>query len=444
MATIGDLRMHIDQTVTLGAWLTDKSSKGKLHFLKLRDGTGFVQATVFKNDVSEDVFEAARRLTQEQAVRITGVVRADERAPGGVEIAVRDLVVEADNVGEYPITPKEHGVDFLLDHRHLHVRHRRPWAILRVRDAVQTALNDFFHEEGFIRFDAPFFTPNAAEGTTNLFEIDLFGEDKAYLSQSGQLYAEAGALAFGKVYTFGPTFRAEKSKTRRHLLEFWMVEPEVAPSSHEENMNLQERMVSFVVRRVLERHAEELRILERDVEKLRPASEGNFPRVTYTDALDLLRRVIESGELPENVPADTQPVEWGDDFGAPHETIIGAQFDRPVIIERYPAAIKAFYMQPDPQDPRVALCDDMIAPEGYGEIIGGSERIHDFDLLRRRVEEHDLPMDAFEWYLDLRRYGSVPHAGFGLGLERLVAWITGIDHLREAIAFPRMLTRMRP
>lgn len=444
MATIGDLRMHIDQTVTLGAWLTDKSSKGKLHFLKLRDGTGFVQATVFKNDVSEDVFEAARRLTQEQAVRITGVVRADERAPGGVEIAVRDLVVEADNVGEYPITPKEHGVDFLLDHRHLHVRHRRPWAILRVRDAVQTALNDFFHEEGFIRFDAPFFTPNAAEGTTNLFEIDLFGEDKAYLSQSGQLYAEAGALAFGKVYTFGPTFRAEKSKTRRHLLEFWMVEPEVAPSSHEENMNLQERLVSFVVRRVLERHAEELRILERDVEKLRPASQGNFPRVTYTEALDLLRRVIESGDLPENVPADTQPVEWGDDFGAPHETIIGAQFDRPVLIERYPAAIKAFYMQPDPQDPRLALCDDMIAPEGYGEIIGGSERIHDFDLLRRRVEEHDLPMDAFEWYLDLRRYGSVPHAGFGLGLERLVAWITGIDHLREAIAFPRMLTRMRP
>ncbi|WP_027480969.1 asparagine--tRNA ligase [Deinococcus pimensis] len=444
MAFIRDLGKHIDETVTLDAWLTDKSSKGKLHFLKLRDGTGFAQATVFKNDVTEDVFEAARRLSQEQAVRVTGVVRADDRAPGGVELAVRDLVVGAEGQGEYPITPKEHGIDFLLDRRHLHVRHRRPWAILRVRDAVQRALTDFFHEEGFIRFDAPFFTPNAAEGTTNLFEIDLFGEDKAYLSQSGQLYAEAGALSFGKVYTFGPTFRAEKSKTRRHLLEFWMIEPEVAPSTHDENMALQERMISFVVRRVLERHAEELRVLERDVEKLRPASEGNFPRVTYTDALDLLRRVIASGNLPENVPADTQPVEWGDDFGAPHETIIGAQFDRPVIIERYPAAIKAFYMQPDPQDPRVALCDDMIAPEGYGEIIGGSERIHDYDLLRRRIEEHDLPMEAFEWYLDLRRYGSVPHAGFGLGLERLVAWITGIDHLREAIPFPRMLTRMTP
>jgi len=444
MVSITNLKQHTEQEITLTAWLTDKSSKGKLHFLKLRDGTGFVQATVFKNDVSDDVFECARRLTQEQSVRVTGVVRADDRAPGGVEIAVRDLAVVGENNGEYPITPKEHGVEFLLDNRHLHVRHRRPWAVLRIRDAVQRAIMDFFHEQGFIRFDAPFFTPNAAEGTTNLFEINLFDEDKAYLSQSGQLYAEAGALAFGRVYTFGPTFRAEKSKTRRHLLEFWMIEPEVAPSSHEENMSLQEALVSFVVRRVLEQHQPELDILGRDLSKLRPAAEGNYPRVTYTEALDIIRDHIERGDLPANVPSDVQPVPWGDDFGAPHETILGHHFDRPVMIERYPADIKAFYMQPDPQDPRVALCDDMIAPEGYGEIIGGSERIHDYDLLLQRIREHNLPEDAFEWYLDLRRFGSVPHAGFGLGLERVVAWITGIDHLREAIPFPRMLTRMSP
>lgn len=444
MASIADLKNHTDQEITLTAWLTDKSSKGKLHFLKLRDGSGFVQATVFKNDVSEEDFEAARRLSQEQAVQITGVVRADERAPGGVEIAVRRLTPLHDVLGEYPITPKEHGVDFLLDHRHLHLRHRRPWAILRVRDAVQSAINDFFHEEGFIRFDAPFFTPNAAEGTTELFEINLFDEDKAYLSQTGQLHAEAGALAFGKVYTFGPTFRAEKSKTRRHLLEFWMVEPEVAPSDHHENMALQERLVSFVVRRALKHCGEELALLGRDLEKLRPAAQGNYPRVTYTEALEIIRAKIAAGELPANVSPDTGAVEWGDDLGAPHETILGASFDRPVIIERYPAAIKAFYMQPDPHDPRVALCDDMIAPEGYGEIIGGSQRIHDYALLRSRIQEHGLPLEAFEWYLDLRRYGSVPHAGFGMGLERLVAWITGIDHIREAIPFPRMLTRMAP
>ncbi|WP_102125436.1 asparagine--tRNA ligase [Deinococcus planocerae] len=444
LSTIRDLKAHVGETVTVHAWLTDKSGKGKLQFLKLRDGTGFVQATVFRNDVSEEVFEAAKRLSQEQAVTVTGEVRADERAPGGVELGVRDLAVISENPAEYPITPKEHGIEFLLDHRHLWLRHRRPWAVLRVRDCVQRAIVDFFHGEGFVRFDAPFFTPNAAEGTTELFEIDLFGEDKAYLSQTGQLHAEAGALAFGKVYTFGPTFRAEKSKTRRHLLEFWMVEPEVAPSSHVENMALQERFVSFLVRRALEECGNELETLGRDLEKLRPAAEGNYPRVTYTDALEIIRRHIEAGDLPPNVQADVQPVEWGDDLGAPHETILGYHFDRPVIVERYPAAIKAFYMQPDPQDPRLALCDDMIAPEGYGEIIGGSERIHDYELLKSRIEHEGLPLSAFEWYLDLRRFGSVPHAGFGMGLERAVAWITGIDHIREAIPFPRMLTRMVP
>ncbi|PYE53073.1 asparagine--tRNA ligase [Deinococcus yavapaiensis] len=444
MTFISDLPRHIDKEVTLTAWLTDKTGRGKLQFLKLRDGSGFVQAAMSKNDVSEDAFETGKRLVQEQAVRVTGVVRADERAPGGVELGVKDLTVVSENHGEYPITPKEHGVDFLLDHRHVHLRHRRPWSIIRVRDCVQRAVADFFHQEGFVRFDAPFFTPNAAEGTTELFEIDLFGEDKAYLSQTGQLHAEAGALAFGKVYTFGPTFRAEKSKTRRHLLEFWMIEPEVAPATHEDNMALQERFVSFLVRRALDECEAELTMLGRDLDKLRPAAEGNFPRVTYSDALGVINDRITRGDFPENVSPDTPLLTWGDDFGAPHETILGASFDRPVIVERYPAAIKAFYMQPDPRDERVALCDDMIAPEGYGEIIGGSERIHDFELLKRRIEHEGLPLEAFEWYLDLRRFGSVPHAGFGMGLERTIAWITGIDHIREAIPFPRMLTRMRP
>lgn len=440
---ISKLSEHIGQDVTLSAWLTDKSGKGKLIFLKLRDGSGFVQGVLSKNDVSEDVFEAARHLTQESSLKLTGTVRADERAPGGVELSLSHVEVVGGS-GEYPITPKEHGIDFLQDHRHLWLRHRRPWAVLRLRDAVQRGLADFFHGRGFIRFDSPLFTTNAAEDTTELFEIDLFGENSAYLSQTGQLHAEAGALAFGKVYTFGPTFRAEKSKTRRHLLEFWMIEPEVAPSDHAANMQLQEDMVAFVVRRVLETCAEELGILGRDLDKLRPAASGHFPRVTYTEALEIIRSRIESGDLPPNVAPDTQPVAWGEDLGAPHETIVGSQFDRPVMIERYPAAIKAFYMQPDPLDPRVALCDDMIAPEGYGEIIGGSQRIHDYHLLKNRIEEQGLPLEPFEWYLDLRRFGSVPHAGFGMGLERFVAWISGIDHIREAVAFPRMLTRMYP
>ncbi len=448
MTTIADLGQLIGQDVTLTAWLTDKSGKGKLQFLRLRDGTGFVQATVVRAEVNEEVFEAAKRLSQEASFSVSGVVRADERAPGGVELSVRDLspisIPTAGDVAEYPITPKEHGIDFLMDHRHLWLRHRRPWAVLRVRDALQRAIGDFFHSQGFIRFDAPFFTPNAAEDSTELFEIDLFGEDTAYLSQTGQLHAEAGALAFGKVYTFGPTFRAERSKTRRHLLEFWMVEPEVAPSTHEGNMDLQEAMLSFLVGRVLAECGPELALLGRDLDKLRPAAEGNYPRVSYTEALDIIRQHIEDGDLPQGVGADVQPVEWGDDLGAPHETILGHHFDRPVMVEKYPAAVKAFYMQPDPENPRLALCDDVLAPEGYGEIIGGSQRIHDYALLRERIEGQRLPLEAFEWYLDLRRFGSVPHAGYGMGLERVVAWLCGLDHIRETIPFPRMLTRMRP
>ncbi|ULH15957.1 asparagine--tRNA ligase [Deinococcus sp. KNUC1210] len=444
MTSIADLKNHQGEEVTLTAWLTDKSGKGKLQFLKLRDGTGFVQATVFKADVSEEVFEAARRLVQEQSLSVTGIVRADERAPGGVELSVLSLSPITTPEGEYPITPKEHGIEFLMDHRHLWLRHRRPWAILRVRDCVERAVGAFFHERGFVRFDSPFFTSNAGEDTTELFEIDLFGEDKAYLSQTGQLHAEAGALAFGKVYTFGPTFRAEKSKTRRHLLEFWMIEPEVAPSTHAQNMDLQEAMVSFIVRRVLAECEAELALLGRDISKLAGAAEGNYPRVTYTDALTIIRQHIEASDLPPNVQPDVQPVEWGDDLGAPHETILGYHFDRPVLIEKYPAAVKAFYMQPDPENPALALCDDMIAPEGYGEIIGGSERIHDYELLKSRIEAQGLPLEAFEWYLDLRRFGSVPHAGYGMGLERVIAWLCGIDHIREAIPFPRMLTRMSP
>lgn len=444
MVSISQLRQYVDQEVVLDAWLTNKRSSGKIHFLQIRDGTGFAQATVFKGDVDEQTFETAKSLVQEQSFRIRAQVRADDRAQGGFELSVKGFEWIGENADEYPITPKEHGIDFLLEHRHLWLRHKRPWAILRIRDVVQTAINDFLHQDGFIRFDAPFFTPNAAEGTTNLFEIDLFDENKAYLSQSGQLYAEAGALAFGKVYTFGPTFRAEKSKTRRHLLEFWMIEPEVAPSNHESNMDLQEKLISHIVRTVLQTCETELDILGRDRSKLEPAASGNFPRVTYTEALDIIRHYVEKKEFPPNVPEDTQIVAWGDDFGAPHETILGHHFDRPVMIEKYPAHFKAFYMQPDPHDPRLALCDDMIAPDGYGEIVGGSERIHDHALLKQRIEEHELPLEAFGWYLDLRRFGSVPHAGFGMGLERIVAWICGIDHLREAIAFPRMLTRMYP
>ena len=427
---IQDLPGAVGGAATVAGWLTGSRSSGKIAFLQIRDGTGFVQAVVAKNDVDEATFETARTLGQESAVRVHGEVRADPRAPSGVELSVRGIDVVHASEG-YPITPKEHGVEFLSEHRHLHLRHRAPWAILRIRDELERAVHDFFADRGFVRFDAPFFMPTAVEGTTNLFEIDLFDEAKAYLSQSGQLYAEAGAMALGAVYTMGPAFRAEKSKTRRHLLEFWMIEPEVAYLEHEGNVQLQIDLLAYLVGRVLERRRPELDLLGRDVSKLEPTAQGGFPVLSYDRALELL---AEDGE----------PLEWGEDFGAPHETLLGARFDRPVVVERWPTKAKAFYMEPVPGDPTRVLCDDVIAPEGYGELIGGSQRIHDLALLERRIAEHGLPAEAFGWYLDLRRYGSVPHSGFGIGLERTLAWITGVHHLREVSPFPRTHPRMMP
>ena len=427
---IQNLKEHLGESVTIQGWLAGSRSSGKIAFLQLRDGSGFVQGVLAKNDVDEETFKLARSLTQESSIIVTGTVRADERSPSGVELGVTGLEL-VERTENYPITPKEHGVDFLMEHRHLYLRNKKPWAIMRIRDELERAVHDFFAERGFVRFDTPFFTPNAAEGTTNLFEIDLFGEDKAYLSQSGQLYAEAGALALGRVYTFGPTFRAEKSKTRKHLLEFWMIEPEVAYLEHEGNMKLQEEFVSYLVGRALENRQAELTMLERDTRMLTATAQGGFPRLSYDEAL---AKLAEHGEH----------LVWGDDLGAPHETILGGLYDRPVFVDAWPTETKAFYMQPFDDDPTRVKCDDLIAPEGYGELVGGSERIHNYDLLKSRIEAHNLPEEAFAWYLDLRRYGSVPHSGFGLGFERLLAWVTGVHHLREVIPFPRLLTRMYP
>ncbi len=430
IVSIEELPRHVGERVQVNGWLTGLRSSGKIAFLQLRDGSGYVQGVLVKSEVDEAVFELARSLPQESAVAVTGEVRADTRSQNGVELGL-DSVALVGRSGDYPITPKEHGVDFLFEHRHLYLRHKAPWAMLRVRDEVERGIHDFFSDRGFLRFDAPFFMPTAVEGTTNLFEISLFDEGSAYLSQSGQLYAEAGAMALGKVYTFGPTFRAEKSKTRRHLLEFWMVEPEVAYLEHEGNMRLQEDMVAYLVGRVLDKRHAELELLGRDVAKLEPSANGDFPRITYDEALAYL---ATQGEL----------LQFGDDFGAPHETMLGERYDRPVFVEKWPTAAKAFYMQPVAGDPTRVLAADLIGPEGYGELIGGSQRIHDLDLLRRRLREHDLPEEAFGWYLDLRRFGSVPHSGFGMGLERFLAWVTGAHHLREVIPFPRMLTRIYP
>jgi asparaginyl-tRNA synthetase len=428
--SIRSLKDHLGRTVLVQGWLYNMRSKGKLHFLLLRDGTGIVQCVAFKGDLDEATFEAAGRLTQESSLRVIGEVKADERSPGGVEIGVRGLHVI--QVAEpYPITPKEHGPAFLMEHRHLWLRSSRQTAILRVRDEAIRAIRDFFHQRGFACVDSPMFTPSACEGTTTLFEVDYFG-DKAYLTQSGQLYGEASAMALGKVYVFGPTFRAEKSKTRRHLTEFWMVEPEAAFHDLDDVMELAEALVSTIVGRVLAERREDLKVLERDIARLEPAASTPYPRVTYDEAV---------GKIHAAGLADFR---YGEDFGAPHETAIGAGFDRPVMVHRWPAAIKAFYMKRDPQNPQLALGMDMIASEGYGEIIGGAQREDDLELLTQRIAEHQLPEDAFRWYLDLRRYGSVPHGGFGLGLERTLAWICGVEHLRECIPYPRMLYKIYP
>ena len=428
-AYIQDIAKHTGQPVTLKGWLHNRRSSGKIHFLTVRDGTGFIQCVMSKQAVGDEAFKQADHLTQETSLIVEGTPRADARAPGGFEIDVTALQVVSESQN-FPISPKEHGVDFLMDRRHLWIRSQRQQAILRVRHEVINAVRDFFNERGFILADTPIFTPAACEGTTTLFPVQYFEDETAYLTQSGQLYNEANAMALGRVYCFGPTFRAEKSKTRRHLTEFWMVEPEMAYATLDDVMDLAEALVVFVVQRVLERRQAELKTLERDTSKLQNVT-APFPRLSYDEAAKLLK---EKG----------LPFEWGGDFGAPDETAISENFDRPVCVHRYPSAVKAFYMKPDPERPDVALCVDVLAPEGYGEIIGGGERINDYDLLVARIEEHKLPKEAFEWYLDLRRYGSVPHGGFGMGIERVVSWICGIEHLREAIPYPRMLYRIYP
>ncbi len=433
--TIAEIAHHDGQTVTLAGWVANKTAKGKLIFVRLRDGSGTIQCVIFKKNVSEDIFAAAQGLTLESSCRITGTVRADERAPGGFELDVSDLQV-VHVAQEYPITPKEHGTEFLMAHRHLWVRSSKQHALLRVRAEVIAAAQEWLNAQGFVRYDTPILTPVAAEGTSNLFATEYFDLGSAYLAQTGQLYVESGMMSFGKVYCFGPTFRAEKSKTRRHLTEFWMIEPEMAFATHEDNMVLQEQFVSAIVQRCLERCGEELRMLERDTAVLEHCVPP-FPRISYDDALKLIEQ--HQGEVE-----GATPLPWGEDFGAPHETLIASKFDKPVFVERYPSAVKAFYMEPDPQRPEVALCADLLAPEGYGEIIGGSQRIADAALLEQRIHEHGLNVDDYQWYLDLRRYGSVPHSGFGMGIERATAWIGGTHHIRETIPFPRQLYRMSP
>ena len=437
VVAIRDISSHNGQDVTIQGWLYNLRESGKLLFPLFRDGTGVVQGVVVKASVPAEVFERVKGLTQESSVRVTGKARADQRAPGGFELDVSDIDVLQRVPPEqpYPITPKEHGVEFLMDHRHLWLRSARQRAILGVRHEIIKATRDFLDNHGFTLVDTPIFTPAACEGTTTLFEVGYFDE-KAYLAQSGQLYNEAAAMAVGKTYCFGPTFRAEKSKTRRHLTEFWMVEPEVAYATLDDVMELCERFLSYIAARVLDERAEELKILERDPAKLE-AIVPPFPRLHYNDAVRMLQEGFERGEIETRF-------EWGGDFGAPDETAISEEFDRPICVHRYPSKVKAFYMKPDPARPEVALGVDVLAPEGYGEIIGGGERIADYDLLLQRIKEHDLPQEAFEWYLDLRRYGTVPHGGFGMGIERVVSWICGLEHLREAIPYPRMLYRMYP
>ncbi len=438
LATIASLAQHEGQTVTLRGWLYNLRESGKLLFPIFRDGTGTIQGIVPKAAVPEEVFTTIKNLTQESSVVVTGKVRADKRAPSGFELDVENIEVihRIPEETPFPISLKEHGVDFLMEHRHLWVRTPRQSAILRIRATIMRAAQEYFDTNGFIRTDPPILTPNACEGTSELFEMDYFDQEKAYLTQSGQLYIEATALALGKVYSFGPTFRAEKSKTRRHLTEFWMIEPEVAYLELDGLMELAENFVSHIVKRVLEGHQADLKVLQRDVAKLE-AIQAPFPKISYDEAHAMLEEAYKKGAI-EN------PHTYGDDFGSPDETYISSQFDRPVMVHRYPAAVKAFYMEPDPKDPTKALCLDVLAPEGYGEIIGGSQRVSSYELLKSRIEAHDLPLEAFQWYLDLRKYGSVPHAGFGMGIERVVAWVCGLDHVRETIPFARTLNRIYP
>ncbi|RIJ65771.1 asparagine--tRNA ligase [Rummeliibacillus sp. POC4] len=427
--TIQDMPKHVGETVKIGAWLANKRSSGKIAFLQLRDGSGFVQGVVVKANVSEETFATAKSIHQETSLYITGEVTEDTRSSFGYELQVKEIEVIAES-HDYPITPKEHGVEFLMDHRHLWLRSKKQHANMKVRNEIIRATYEFFNNNGFAKVDPPILTGSAPEGTSELFHTKYFDQD-AYLSQSGQLYMEAAAMALGKVFSFGPTFRAEKSKTRRHLIEFWMIEPEMAFVEHDESLEIQEQYVSYIVQSVLKKCKLELEILGRDTSKLEKV-QAPFPRISYDDAIDLLH---EKG---------FDDIQWGDDFGAPHETAIAEHFDKPVFITCYPVGIKPFYMQPHPDRDDVVLCADLIAPEGYGEIIGGSERIWDYDLMKKRIADYGLDEEAYAWYLDLRKYGSVPHSGFGLGLERTVAWITGAEHVRETIPFPRLLNRIYP
>ncbi len=430
MIWIEEVSSYEGKEVEIHGWLHNRRSSGKIHFLTIRDGTGIIQGVILRDNVSSDTFKLADRISQESSIIVRGKVREDKRAPGGYELEINGILL-VHSAEPYPISKKSHGIDFLLSHRHLWLRSRRQYAILKVRGEVILAIHEFFDSRGFTRFDAPILTPSACEGTTTLFEVPYF-DSKVYLSQSGQLYAEAGCMALGKVYTFGPTFRAEKSKTRRHLTEFWQIEPEVAYANLDDIMKLAEDFVTYIIQRVVERRKEELNILERDTKPLE-LIKTPFPRITYQQAIDLLNKQNE-----------TSKTQWGEDFGAPQEAYISQQFKLPVLIHRYPAECKAFYMKRDPEDSHLSLCVDMLAPEGYGEIIGGSQREDDLATLEQRLQEFNLPKEPHEWYLDLRRYGSVPHSGFGLGLERLLAWICKSHHIREMIPFPRTIDRSSP
>lgn len=426
---IEDAKNYVGQEVRLGAWLRNKRGSGKMQFLQLRDGTAFFQGVVVKANVGEDIFSKAKALTQETSMYLIGTIVADERSPFGYEMQIKDLTVVGASEG-YPITPKEHGTEFLMDHRHLYLRHIQPFAVLRIRNTLIAATYEFFNKEGFVKIDSPLMTGSAPEGTTELFHTEYFDED-AYLSQTGQLYAEAGAMAFGRVFTFGPTFRAEKSKTRRHLTEFWMIEPEMAWMTQEDSLKVQERYIAYLIQSVLDRNEYELDLLGRDKELLKSYTQLPYPRVSYDDAIKLLQ---------DNDFA----VQWGVDFGSPEETFLANHYAKPVFITNFPKAIKAFYMKRHPDRDDVVISADLLAPEGYGEIIGGSERDTDYDYLEKRIKEQGLDLNEYSWYLDLRKYGSVPHSGFGLGLERAVTWITGEEHIREAIPFPRTMNRLWP
>lgn len=433
--TVNQLAQYEGQEVELRGWVYNYRSSGKIQFILFRDGTGICQSVLFIKDVAPEVFEAGKSLTQESSIIMRGSVRKDDRAPGGFEIGIKELEI-LQVAEEYPITPKEHGTEFLMDNRHLWIRSQKQAAVLRIRNEIAMAMHEFLQSRGFVLAEAPILMGTSAEGGADMFETTYVNGDPAYLSQSGQLYAEATAMALGKVYTFGPTFRAEKSKTRRHLNEFWMIEPEAAYFTHEDNLKLQEEFVEHVVQRVLQNRMADLKAIGRDIEPLQRVK-APFPRISYTEAVEMLEKLHK----PED---EWQPIPWGEDFGAPHETALTAQFDRPVFVEKFPTKIKAFYMQPDPQNPDVVLGADLLASEGYGEIIGGSERIHDKALLEQRFEENGLDKETYGWYLDLRRFGSVPHAGFGIGLERTVAWICGLEHVRETIPFARLLNRIHP